>query len=125
MDLAVAKLGSFEPRDKARLLWAFAQMARHGYPGQPALLRILRSLSAADVARLDPVSVSAVLWQCARLDEHPGPVLDAAAAYITANIASFSREQLLHAKAALTKHKVSDRGALEAIARHSASPLDY
>ena len=53
---------------------------------------------------MDAVGVAAVAWACGRLDHHPGPILEAAAQRALVARGAFTREQLAHMKAVLSKH---------------------
>jgi hypothetical protein len=122
---AGARLGAYPPRDKARLAWAFAALARRAAPGAGAaaefLERLLRSVEPAEVSDLDAVSVSALLWACARVAAPPARLLAAAAATVAAGAGGYSREQLRLARAVLERHGGRGSAALEVIARHAAA----
>lgn len=113
------QLPSLGPRDKARLAWAFAQMSRLWHVDKATVLQVVRSLSANEAKKLDPDSVSAVIWACGRLEgpSSPGSVLEALAANMAASLRSFSREQLTQARVILAKLGCRDTVALEAIGR--------
>jgi hypothetical protein len=66
------QLPAFRAGDKARLAWAFTQLSRRGEPGAGVLLRLVQAVTAADLRAMSPEDVAAVVFACARLEQHPG-----------------------------------------------------
>ncbi|GAB4820915.1 hypothetical protein N2152v2_007961 [Parachlorella kessleri] len=113
-------LDPIQPADKARIVWAFAQLGLHD---RQLMNRLLGTLKARDVGKLGPTGVAAMLWGCAKLQHHPGPVLDLLAKYVGSNLERFSRVQLLQLGWALTRLGYQDAAVLGTIAaRVQAGP---